>query len=62
MKRFRCHRRDLLLASLQQIAGHNTALAEHFIPFELCAKLAVYYMLIISVLAWFSAYVEQKLA
>src|SRR5580658_1332587 len=37
-------------------------IAERFTPFELYAELAVYYLVIISVLAWFSEYVEKKLA
>jgi polar amino acid transport system permease protein len=37
-------------------------IAERFTPFELYAELAVYYLVIISLLAWFSEYVEKKLA
>src|SRR5580698_4070277 len=37
-------------------------IAERFTPFELYAELAVYYLVIISVLAWFSEYVEKRLA
>jgi polar amino acid transport system permease protein len=37
-------------------------IAERFTPFELYAELAVYYLVIISVLAWFSEFVEKKLA
>src|ERR1700722_18077575 len=37
-------------------------IAERFVPFELYAALAVYYLVIISILAWFSEYVEKKLA
>jgi His/Glu/Gln/Arg/opine family amino acid ABC transporter permease subunit len=37
-------------------------IAERFTPFELYAELAVYYLVMISVLAWFSEYVEKKLA
>src|SRR5450755_2472931 len=37
-------------------------IAERFTPFELYAELAVYYLVVISVLAWFSEYVEKKLA
>jgi His/Glu/Gln/Arg/opine family amino acid ABC transporter permease subunit len=36
--------------------------AERFVPFELYAALAVYYLLIISVLSWFSEFVEKRLA
>jgi len=36
-------------------------IAERFVPFELYAELAVYYLVIISVLAWFSEYVEKRL-
>ena len=36
-------------------------IAERFTPFELYAELAVYYLVIISVLAWFSEYVEKQL-
>ena len=36
-------------------------IAERFTPFELYAELAVYYLVIISVLAWFSEYVEKRL-
>jgi ABC-type amino acid transport system permease subunit len=37
-------------------------IAQTFTPFELYAALAVYYLVIISVLAWFSEYVEKRLA
>ncbi len=37
-------------------------IAQTFTPFELYAALAVYYLVIISVLAWFSEYVERRLA
>src|ERR1700742_999348 len=37
-------------------------IAERFTPFELYAELAVYYLVVISVLAWFSEFVEKKLA
>ena len=37
-------------------------IAERFTPFELYAELAVYYLVIISVLAWLSEFVEKKLA
>src|SRR6201996_6570173 len=37
-------------------------IAERFTPFELYAELAVYYLVIISALAWFSEYVEKRLA
>ena len=37
-------------------------IAERFTPFELYAELAVYYLVVISVLAWFSELVEKKLA
>jgi ABC-type amino acid transport system permease subunit len=37
-------------------------IAERFTPFELYAELAVYYLVIISVLAWFSEFVEKRLA
>jgi His/Glu/Gln/Arg/opine family amino acid ABC transporter permease subunit len=37
-------------------------IAERFTPFELYAELAVYYLVIISVLSWFSEFVEKKLA
>jgi His/Glu/Gln/Arg/opine family amino acid ABC transporter permease subunit len=37
-------------------------IAERFTPFELYAELAVYYLVIISVLAWLSEYVEKRLA
>lgn len=36
--------------------------AERFVPFELYAALAVYYLLIISVLSWCSEFVEKRLA
>ena len=36
-------------------------IAERFTPFELYAELAVYYLVIISVLSWFSEYVEKRL-
>ena len=37
-------------------------IAERFVPFELYAELAVYYLVIISVLSWFSEFVEKRLA
>lgn len=37
-------------------------IAERFVPFELYAALAVYYLAIISVLSWGSEYVEKRLA
>src|ERR1700729_3796909 len=37
-------------------------IAERFVPFELYAALAVYYLVIISVLSWCSEYVEKRLA
>ena len=37
-------------------------IAQTFTPFELYAALAVYYLVIISVLSWFSEYVEKRLA
>jgi His/Glu/Gln/Arg/opine family amino acid ABC transporter permease subunit len=37
-------------------------IAERFVPFELYAALAVYYLAIISVLSWASEYVEKRLA
>jgi His/Glu/Gln/Arg/opine family amino acid ABC transporter permease subunit len=37
-------------------------IAQTFTPFELYAALAVYYLVIISVLAWFSEYIERRLA
>jgi polar amino acid transport system permease protein len=37
-------------------------IAERFTPFELYAELAVFYLVIISVLAWFSEFVEKRLA
>jgi His/Glu/Gln/Arg/opine family amino acid ABC transporter permease subunit len=37
-------------------------IAERFTPFELYAELAVFYLVIISVLAWFSEYLERRLA
>ncbi len=37
-------------------------IAERFTPFELYAELAVFYLAIISVLAWFSEYLERRLA
>lgn len=37
-------------------------IAERFTPFELYAELAVYYLVIISVLSWFSEYVEKRMA
>ncbi len=37
-------------------------IAERFTPFELYAELAVYYLLVISVLSWFSEFVERRLA
>ena len=37
-------------------------IAERFVPFELYAALAVYYLVMISVLAWCSEYVEKRLA
>ncbi len=37
-------------------------IAERFVPFELYAELAVYYLIIISVLSWGSEYIEKRLA
>jgi His/Glu/Gln/Arg/opine family amino acid ABC transporter permease subunit len=37
-------------------------IAERFVPFELYAALAVYYLVIISILSWCSEYVEKRLA
>ena len=37
-------------------------IAERFTPFELYAELAVFYLVVISVLAWFSEFVEKRLA
>ncbi|WP_428486493.1 amino acid ABC transporter permease [Rhodopila sp.] len=37
-------------------------IAERFVPFELYAALAVYYLIIISILSWFSEAVEKRLA
>jgi His/Glu/Gln/Arg/opine family amino acid ABC transporter permease subunit len=37
-------------------------IAAKFVPFELYAELAVFYLVIISVLSWFSEYVEKRLA
>jgi His/Glu/Gln/Arg/opine family amino acid ABC transporter permease subunit len=37
-------------------------IAERFTPFELYAELAVFYLVIISALAWFSEYLERRLA
>ena len=37
-------------------------IAEKFVPFELYAALAVYYLAIISVLSWGSEYLERRLA
>lgn len=37
-------------------------IAERFVPFELYAALAVYYLVIISVLSRFSEYIERRLA
>jgi polar amino acid transport system permease protein len=37
-------------------------IAERFVPFELYAELAVFYLVIISVLSWFSEFVEKRLA
>ena len=37
-------------------------IAERFVPFELYAALAVYYLAIISVLSWGSEYIERRLA
>ena len=36
--------------------------AERFVPFELYAALAVYYLVMISVLSWCSEYIEKRLA
>jgi polar amino acid transport system permease protein len=36
--------------------------AERFVPFELYAALAVYYLVIISVLSWCSEYLEKRMA
>lgn len=37
-------------------------IAERFVPFELYAALAVYYLVIISVLSWCSEYLEKRMA
>jgi His/Glu/Gln/Arg/opine family amino acid ABC transporter permease subunit len=37
-------------------------IAAKFVPFELYAELAVFYLVIISLLSWFSEYVEKRLA
>jgi|HubBroStandDraft_4_1064222.scaffolds.fasta_scaffold149645_2 His/Glu/Gln/Arg/opine family amino acid ABC transporter permease subunit len=37
-------------------------IAERFVPFELFAELAVFYLVMISVLSWFSEFVEKRLA
>jgi polar amino acid transport system permease protein len=37
-------------------------IAERFVPFELYAELAVFYLVMISVLSWFSEFVEKRLA
>ncbi len=37
-------------------------IAERFVPFELYAALAVYYLVIISILSWGSEYLERRLA
>ena len=37
-------------------------IAERFVPFELYAELAVFYLVMISVLAWCSEFVEKRLA
>jgi polar amino acid transport system permease protein len=37
-------------------------IAERFVPFELYAELAVFYLIMISVLSWFSEFVEKRLA
>jgi len=37
-------------------------IAERFVPFELFAELAVFYLIMISVLSWFSEFVEKRLA
>jgi His/Glu/Gln/Arg/opine family amino acid ABC transporter permease subunit len=37
-------------------------IAAKFVPFELYAELAVFYLVIISALSWFSEYVEKRLA
>jgi polar amino acid transport system permease protein len=36
-------------------------IAERFVPFELYAALAVYYLVMISALSWFSEYIEKRL-
>lgn len=36
-------------------------IAERFVPFELYAALAVYYLVMISALSWFSEYVEKRM-
>jgi len=36
-------------------------IAERFVPFELYAALALYYLVMISVLSWFSEYIEKRL-
>jgi len=37
-------------------------IAERFVPFELYAELAVFYLVMISILSWFSEFVEKRLA
>jgi His/Glu/Gln/Arg/opine family amino acid ABC transporter permease subunit len=37
-------------------------IAERFVPFELYAELAVFYLVMISALSWFSEFVEKRLA
>ena len=37
-------------------------IAERFVPFELYAELAVFYLVVISVLSWCSEYIEKRLA
>ena len=37
-------------------------IAERFVPLELFAELAVFYLVMISVLSWFSEFVEKRLA
>ena len=37
-------------------------IAAKFVPFELYAALAVYYLVIISILSWISEYAERRLA
>jgi polar amino acid transport system permease protein len=37
-------------------------IAERFVPFELYAELAIFYLVMISILSWFSEFVEKRLA